>query len=185
MSIDSIKIYLVAEGVVNDDDMVRLKVTPQHSNSDVMMNLRDIVRKKQVLDKFLKALKRSFTEENNPGHEELFEMINKERERRLSVISRSREGDMPNPEINDVVESDGNCTESKPNNQESGDVDDELDNVIATQNSQTKDCVMDMDNDAEVDSAVTALTQRLHRKAVSRLTTYTNSLHTNYVHVQH
>ena len=122
LNIDSIKIYLLAEGVINEDDRVRLTVSHQRSNNEVIMNLRDVVRKKKVLDKFLIALKRSFTEENNPGHEELFEMINKEREQRLSVISRSHEGDIPNSESNDVVERDGNCTESKPKNQdESGD----------------------------------------------------------------
>ena len=80
LCMDSLKLYLLAEDVIGDDDIVRLTITAQLSKNEVMMNLRDIVGRRNVLDKFLKALKRSFTEESNPGHKEVFEMINQERE---------------------------------------------------------------------------------------------------------
>ena len=143
LCMDSLKIYLLAENDINDDDMVKLTITAQHSRNDVMMNLRDIVRRRNVLDKFLNALKRSSIEDNNPGHKELFEMINQERERRLSMISIPHEGDMPNQEIINVQEFE---TRTEPNLDDRESSDDEPDGIIVTENS-------------EVDRAVAVITQ--------------------------
>ena len=162
LCMDTLKIYLLAENVINDDDMVRLTITAQHSRNDVMMNLRDIVRRRNVIDKFLNALKRSSIEDNNPGHKELFEMINQERERRLSMISIPHEGDMPNQEIINIQElkTDDNRTEPNLDDRESSD--DELDGIIATENS-------------EVDRTVAVVTQDM---------VYTSAgTHTQWVHV--
>ena len=160
LSIDSIKIYLLAENVINDDDLVRLTITPLLSKSDALINLRDIIRSRNVLDNFLNALKRSSIDDKNPGHKELFEMISKERERRLSMMSH--EGDVLNPEINNIVqETVGNHTEPCINDQESGD--NEPGSAVATQESQTDEHVMELN-----DSAVVALIQEFHCNTVSQ-----------------
>ena len=134
LCIDSIKLYLLEESVINDDDMVKLTVSAQLSRTDVIMNLRNIIRRRNVLDKFLKALKRSSCEDNNPGHKELFDMISKERERRLSLTSH--EGDAPTPEVVMVKTTDGHH-KTNDHEMERGDV-----ATIPTHTAQHADIVV-------------------------------------------
>ena len=82
LNMDDLNLYLVSESAITDNDVIRLREAPQLPKNQVAFNLYCIIKSRHTLPQFLNALKRS--SEENPWHGELYEMISKERERRMA-----------------------------------------------------------------------------------------------------
>ena len=80
LNIESIRVYLIAEEFLSEDDMEKLTPNPPHYvGSQIVETLVKIVKRKggRGLEKFLSALKKSVDAGNQPGHEELLELLEK------------------------------------------------------------------------------------------------------------
>ena len=84
----NLTVYLLAELVIVQDDIIRLIESPQLSKSQAALNLLKIIKENRSLPQFLKALERS--SKDNPLHGELHEKITKERESRETSQSTTK-----------------------------------------------------------------------------------------------
>ena len=87
LNMEELSIYLLAEHVIDHDDIVKLTVTGQLSKSQVIINLHNIIKSKKMATQFLSALKRSAAKQ--PAHEELLEIITASKQQTLSQSSES------------------------------------------------------------------------------------------------
>jgi len=104
--------YLIAEEFLSDDDMEKLKSNPPHYvGSQIVETLVKLVRKKgqRGLEKFLSALRKSANAGNQPGHEELLQLLENECKEGSSITqsaemnaSQKETGD-DDPQSNDQV----------------------------------------------------------------------------------
>ena len=78
LNVDLLRVYLRAEEFLSDDDMERLSPYPPHYvGSQIVEELVKLVQKKGEvgLEKFLSALRKSANAGNEPGHEELLQLL--------------------------------------------------------------------------------------------------------------
>ena len=90
LKIESIRVYLIAEEFLSNDDMEKLTPNPPHYvGSQIVETLVKIVKGKgeRGLEKFLSALRKSVNAGYQPGHEELLGLL----ERDLSSTKQSPE----------------------------------------------------------------------------------------------
>ena len=81
LNIESIRVYLIAEEFLSDDDMEKLKPhPPDYVGSQIVETLVQIVKRKgeRGLKKFLSALRKSVDAGYQPGLEELLELLEKD-----------------------------------------------------------------------------------------------------------
>ena len=81
LNIESIRVYLIAEEFLSEDDMEKLTPNPPHYvGSQIVETLVKIVKRKGAkgLEKFLSALRKSVDAGYQPGHEELLELFKKD-----------------------------------------------------------------------------------------------------------
>ena len=81
LNIESIRMYLIAEEFLSEDDMEKLTPNPPHYvGSQIVETLVKIVKRKgeRGLEKFLSALRKSVDDGYQPGHEELLELLEKD-----------------------------------------------------------------------------------------------------------
>ena len=82
LDIDSLRVFLRAEEFLSDDDMEMLNPQrPDYVGSKIVEQLVKLVRKKgqKGLEKFFSALRKSTSEDNQPGHEELLQLFENEK----------------------------------------------------------------------------------------------------------
>ena len=78
LNIESIRVYLIAEEFLSEDDMEKLTPNPPHYvGSQIVETLVKIVKRKgeRGLEKFLSALRKSVEAGYQPAHEELLELL--------------------------------------------------------------------------------------------------------------
>ena len=83
IEMSSLRIYLRSEEFMSDDDMERLKPSPpEYVGSQVIEALAIIVHRRgeDGLQKFMAALRRSANEDEHPGHKELYEILQKDKD---------------------------------------------------------------------------------------------------------
>ena len=80
------KLYLLSENAIGDNDLPKLTVSGQLCKSQVLVNLQQIVATRGTIEQFMQALECS--SEDHAGHKELYDTMVKERQRRISVSSR-------------------------------------------------------------------------------------------------
>ena len=71
-------IYLTAEGLLTSDDNQKLKITPpDYTRSDVIRELAYLIERKgeNRLVKFMSALRKSASQGDQPGHQELLQLL--------------------------------------------------------------------------------------------------------------
>ena len=81
LNIESLRVFLRAEEFLSDDDMEKLNPHPPHYvGSQIVETLVKLARKKgqSGLEKFLSALRKSANAGNQPGHEQLLELLENE-----------------------------------------------------------------------------------------------------------
>ena len=81
LNIETLRVYLRAEAFLSDDDMEKLIPHPPHYvGSQIIETLVKLVKGKGKMGfkKFLSALKKSVDAGNQPGHEELLEILEKD-----------------------------------------------------------------------------------------------------------
>jgi len=103
LDIGSLCVFLIAEEFLSDDDMEKLKSNPpDYVGSQVVETLVKIVRKKgqKGLKKFLTALRESANAGNQPGHEELLQLLENEC-KEDSSITQSAEVNVSQKETSD------------------------------------------------------------------------------------
>ena len=97
--------FLRAEEFLSDDDMAKLQSNPPHYvGSQVVETLVMLVRKKgqKGLEKFLSALRNSANAGNQPGHEELLQLLETQNEcKEGSSITQSSEVNASQKETGD------------------------------------------------------------------------------------
>ena len=82
MNIDSMRVYLRAEEFLSEDDMEKLTPNPPHYvGSQIVETLVKLVKQNGAkgLKKFFSALKKSVEAGYHSGHEELLELLEKDR----------------------------------------------------------------------------------------------------------
>ena len=87
LNVEDLTLYLLSKNAVGDDDIPKLTISGQLSKTQVLVNLQQIITTRGTVEQFLLALHASW--DDNPGHKELYDMMTAERERRMSVTSRS------------------------------------------------------------------------------------------------
>jgi len=103
LDIGSLRVFLIAEEFLSDDDMEKLQSNPPHYvGSEIVETLVKIVRKKgqKGLKKFLTALRESANAGNQPGHEELLQLLENEC-KEDSSITQSAEVNVSQKETGD------------------------------------------------------------------------------------
>ena len=111
LNVDSIRIYLRAEEFLSEDDMEKLKPHPPHYvGSQIVETLVKLVKQNGAkgLKKFLTALKKSVEAGYHSGHEELLELLEKDRstEKSAEINLSLSEADGNSPRLNNPVECD-------------------------------------------------------------------------------
>ena len=105
LNIDSLRMFLIAEEFLSDDDMEKLNPHPPHYvGSQIVETLVKLVRKKgqRGLEKFLSALRKSANAGNQPGHEELLQILETQNEcKEDSSITQSAEVNASQEETGD------------------------------------------------------------------------------------
>ena len=109
LNIESVCVYLRAEGFLSDNDMEKLNPNPpRYVGSQIVETLAVLVRKKGQtgLEKFLSALRKSANTGDQPGHEELLQLLENDCKDRSS-ITQSAEMNVSqkedDPQSNDQV----------------------------------------------------------------------------------
>lgn len=78
VDLEDLKLYLIAEGALTDNDMAKLEILPPYNTPDkVFQTLALLMRQKgsRGLQKFMTALRRSVSGGNQPGHKELLQIL--------------------------------------------------------------------------------------------------------------
>ena len=110
LNVDSIRIYLRAEEFLSEDDMEKLKPhPPDYVGSRIVETLVKLVKQNGAkgLKKFLSALKKSVEAGYHSGHEELLELLEKDRsstEKSAEINLSLSEADGNSPRLNNPVE---------------------------------------------------------------------------------
>ena len=85
LDLDDIQVYLLSERVITRNDLPKIKITDQNSKNSAIVNLYEIVVAREVLENFIKAIRRS--SEDHPGHKQLLEMIEERKSRRSVTVT--------------------------------------------------------------------------------------------------
>ena len=78
IDLDDLLIFLHAECLLTDDDTDKLKVVPPHNTRNVVIReLAHLIKRKgeNGLVKFMSALRKSASQDNQPGHQELLQLL--------------------------------------------------------------------------------------------------------------
>ena len=78
IDLDDLLIYLTAECLLTRDDTEKLNVVPPHNTRNIVIRaLADLIERKgeNGLVKFMSALRKSASQDNQPGHQELLQLL--------------------------------------------------------------------------------------------------------------
>ena len=80
IDLSNLQVYLAPECLLTPSDQDKLTVTPHHTKEDAIYTLARLIQQKGStgIEKFLSALRRSASSDNQPGHLELLQILEKD-----------------------------------------------------------------------------------------------------------